>query len=139
LDNSGNIDQTELEGFIELLQHSASFAGSNKANDLSQSYTGVALAQLNTTGETEVQHLMHVLAKKRRVTNARLTALVEALISLYKTFLEQYIDVYLCKEARDNELKSIVHTWFHKISDQKDAMNIKAFALNLGGIVSIFD
>lgn len=132
LDNSGVIDRAELESFVELLHHSSTFAESNKANDLRQSMSAVAMTQLNITLETEVQHVMHVLEKKGRVTHQRLTSLIEAVLSVYRRFLAEYIDVHTNKRARHNELRRITHVWFESISGGKGSMNIRAFAGQLG-------
>ena len=138
LDNSGLISQSELDGFINLLHHTSSFAESNKANDLRQSLTAVAMTQINVTLETEVQHIMHVLQKKGRVTCTRLTAFIDAILSIYKSFLGEYIDVHTNKKTRHHELRRITSRWFSQISGGKGSMNIKAFAAELGPKVITF-
>ena len=139
LDNSGVIDETELQGFIDLLEHSAKYGDSNKANDLAKSYSATAMVVHNSTMETELQHVMHVLAKNRRVSLERLQGFLNAITGLVKNFALEYVDVHTDKTARDTHLAKIVHVWFGKVSGGKK-MNIRSFATVVGNrIVDIFD
>ncbi len=139
LDNSGVVDKEELQGFVDLLHHSATYGGSMKANQLAQSYTGAAMAMYNSTLETEVQYVMHVLAKNRRVTLERLKGFVAAWFGLGQNLLLEYVESHTNKAARENELLRIVSAWFSKVSQGKGSMNTRAFATVVGSVVSVFD
>jgi Ca2+-binding EF-hand superfamily protein len=139
LDNSGVVDETELQGFVDLLHHTSVYAGSVKANELSQSTTAAAMAMFNSTYETEVQYVMHVLAKNKRVTLERLLGFLNAWAGLFKTLFLEYVEGHTNKEVRETHLRTIVRSWFKQISKGKDSMNVRAFATVLGNVVSALD
>ena len=87
LDDSGCISKIELQGFVDLLNHSA------QQIDLMKSYGQAGLAAFNSTYETEVSYLMHVLSKNRRVSFERLKGLVEGVIGFAKTLVAEYVEV----------------------------------------------
>ena len=61
-----------------------------------------------------------------------MTAFIDAILSIYKSFLGEYIDVHTNKKTRHHELRRITNRWYNQISGGKGSMNIKAFAAELG-------
>lgn len=140
LDDNGVITRTEFDAFIDLLTGEGTVVGSDKQNDLEKSYAAASVAQLRAGEESEVQHVMHVLSKNRRVPLSRLQGLLEAVFSMIVTFVQEWIDVHTCKEARVGPLRNIVKVWFHEASKGQNTMTIPVFSEHLGNrIVSVFE
>lgn len=139
LDNNGYISKSELEGLVSLLK-SSPIAANDNLNNLEQSYAGVVMAQMRIESENEVQYVMHVLEKKRRVTGERLQAFLRAVFGFVTSFILEYVDVHTRSEAREGPLRRIVQVWFYNISKNSDVLDTRVFSRHLGEhIVSLFE
>lgn len=155
LDDSGCISKIELQGFVDLLNHSA------QQINLTKSYgpTEAGLAAFNSTFETEVSYVMHVLSKNRRVSFERLKGLIASFLGFIKTLIGEYVEVRIAfcfsscaqeakkkkkkvhtsSSARDTELKQIVHAWYKSLTNGKQNVPIKSVSSVLGSIVNHLD